>query len=274
MSSPAEPAAEIRRTLESLRDVVSGGALTTVSEADTRAHFIDPLLAALGYRAFADIQREVYTVAKEFLDYVLVIDGQPRLAVEAKRLSHRLTEQDAAQVIQYCSVLGIEWAVLTNGRELRLYHQYAHGPLSDKLLFSLDLVGWSTDAEFAALFEQVWLLSKEAFAGQDGPMGWLRAQRIDAALRDALTNPASAEVEYLREKLTDIKIEATVAQVAGWFKARLREPAPIPGPDPQLVVDRPLSLESRREDGARLDTATQESYWMVPAAGRLARTFQ
>lgn len=163
------------------------------------------------------MQREVYTSAKEFLDYVLMVDGERRIAVEAKQLSHKLTEQDAAQVIQYGAVPGIEWAVLTNGRELRLYHQYAHGPVSDKLLFRLDLVGRGSEAERDALVDQMWLLSKDAFTGRDGPMAWLRAQRLDAALRVALTDSDSVEVKYLRKRLADLSIvDAATAKVAGW----------------------------------------------------------
>jgi len=270
MSARSDAGIEIGRTLESIREVVAAGDLAGVSEADTRAHFIDPLIRSLGYRKFAEVQREVYTSAKEFLDYVLIVNGQRRIAVEAKRLSHKLTEQDAAQVIQYCAVLGIEWAVLTNGRELRLYHQYAHGPVSDKLLFRLDLVGWGSEAELDALVDQMWLLSRDAFTGRDGPMAWMRAQRLDAALRDALTNPDSVEVKYLRKRLADLGIvDAATAEVAGWFKARLLEPGPVPGgegPDKQGP-----GKVSAKAAGGKLPArpgGTQPTYWMLPAAAR------
>jgi len=80
-----------------------------VSEADTRAHFIDPTLRALGYTALDEMQREVYVKdTKDFIDYTLSIKGSQRIAVEAKRLSHKLAEGDAGQLIQYCAILGIE----------------------------------------------------------------------------------------------------------------------------------------------------------------------
>src|SRR5688572_22502273 len=52
---------EIRKTLDTVRHVVSNGTIAGISEADTRAHFIDPLIRSLGYKAFGDVQREVYT---------------------------------------------------------------------------------------------------------------------------------------------------------------------------------------------------------------------
>ena len=176
MPSKAQAAVEVRAVLDSVRQEIASG--NKLSEADTRANFIDPILRAVGYIGIADIEREVYAKdTKEFLDYVLKIGGQPRIAVEAKALGKMLTDSDAAQVIQYCSILGIEWAVVTNAREWRLYHQFAQSDLAGKLLFNLDLVGWTSNQDFESLFEQLWLVSREAFEGSDGPHGWLRAQR-------------------------------------------------------------------------------------------------
>ena len=143
-----------------------------MSEADTRAHFIDPLLRALGYQSIGDVQHEVYVEsAKQYLDYLLVVDALPRVAVEAKAIDVGFSDAHGAQVVQYCSVLAIEWAVVTNARQWRLYHGFANGPLSDKLVSAIDLVSWETDAEYDAVFEQLWLVSKAAFQSSGGPAG-------------------------------------------------------------------------------------------------------
>lgn len=258
MTFKSDAALEVRVTLDSVKEHLASG--TKLSEADTRANFIDPLLRALGYKGIAEIEREVYAKdTREYLDYVLKIGGQPRIAVEAKAISRALTDADAAQVIQYCSILGIEWAVVTNAREWRLYHQFAQSDLAGKLLFNLDLVGWTSAHEFESLFDQLWLVSREAFEGSDGPKGWLRAQRLDAALRDALTNPASVEVKYLRKRLADQAIDATPEDIATWFKGKLLEAVPIPStaPPPPAV-----------STSGVIATSAGPSYWMVPASGR------
>jgi hypothetical protein len=59
MSARNDAANEIRKTFDTARQVDSNGAIGNVSEADTRAHFIDPLIRALGYRTIADVQRGV-----------------------------------------------------------------------------------------------------------------------------------------------------------------------------------------------------------------------
>lgn len=221
---------------------------------------------------------------KEKIDYLLRVNGVPRIAVEAKSIDQPILEAHAAQVIQYASILGVEWAVVTNAREWRLYHQFAQADLPGKHLFTLDLVGWTTDAQFNAVFEQLWLLSREAFIGSDGPAAWLRAQKLDSTLRDALTNPGSDETKYLRRRLEKQGIVATPEDVAAWFKARLLEPAPVLPESSLAEAAAPVlpgsptggapvkALHKLAKDTGGSGSPTQPSYWVVPAASRPDRT--
>jgi hypothetical protein len=69
-----------------------------LSESDTRAYLIDPLLRLLGFSDVKHLRREVTVPAtKEFLDYELLVDGQPQVIVEAKALRHSLSDRHAAQ---------------------------------------------------------------------------------------------------------------------------------------------------------------------------------
>ena len=169
MSEPSDlQLLQIKVALEKVKDFLSSGG-GNLGEADTRVHFIDPLVAALGYTSIADVVREQYIQdSNEKLDYMMRIEGQPRLAVEAKSLDHNLTSADAAQVIQYCSVLGIEWGVVTNGVEWWLYDQFKRADLAGKLVFKLDLVGWTTDDEFQLVAGKLLLVSKRILAGREG----------------------------------------------------------------------------------------------------------
>ena len=66
-----------------------------LSEADTKAAFIDPILSALGW----DL-RDVYTVSREYrhrtqdnpVDYALFVARSPVLFVEAKSLNKDLSD--------------------------------------------------------------------------------------------------------------------------------------------------------------------------------------
>lgn len=238
MTTKTEAASQVRKVLQEVKDRIAQPGGLKVNEATTRAHFINPLLGALGYSAIEDIDFEHYLPdGKQFLDYRLKVDGNYRVSVEAKALDVSLNDSHGAQVIQYSSVLGDEWAVVTNARQWRLYHAFVKGGLADKLVQSVDLIGWESDQQFAAVFEQLWLVSSEAFEASDGPASWLNKQRIDQVLGRVLADPASSEVKYLRKRLLDQGISTSAEEVALWFKARLEaQPAsPKPAPAPVAV---------------------------------------
>jgi type I restriction and modification enzyme subunit R-like protein len=222
VTTKTEGAHDIRTVLQSVKDHWAQVRRPKLSEADTRAHFIDPLLRALGYRLIGDVQHEVYVdTAKQYLDYQLLVDALPRVAVEAKAIDVGLNDSHGAQVVQYCSVLGIEWAVVTNGREWRLYHGFANGPLAEKLLSAVDLVAWESDAQFNAVFEQLWLVSKGAFQSSGGPAAWLVAKQLDGALRKTLADATSPEIKYIRKRLADQGVTSTTEELAAWFNMHL-----------------------------------------------------
>ena len=69
----------------------------------------------------------------------------PLLAIEAKPLQTDLTDKHAAQLIQYCAVEGIEWAALTNGRELQFFNTFLKPDLAAKRVLRLDLLAFNSD---------------------------------------------------------------------------------------------------------------------------------
>src|SRR4051794_27451663 len=73
---------------------VADGMKGTVAanEANTKAVLIEPLLKALGWSTADPLQvsREYRVFDGTFLDYALLIEGQPRMFVEAKALAESL----------------------------------------------------------------------------------------------------------------------------------------------------------------------------------------
>jgi hypothetical protein len=128
------------------------------TEADTRARLVDPLLEALGWPP-EEVRREPYDSwipEPGFLDYLLLVHGQPYIALEAKKspevfaIPERLASGGATtlarlqktasgvltgaiqQAIRYATHCGAPYACATNG------HQYAflkpshrHRPLAE-----------------------------------------------------------------------------------------------------------------------------------------------
>jgi hypothetical protein len=271
VTTKTEAASQVRKVLQTVKDLVAAGA--KVNEATTRAHLLNPLLAALGYESIDDIEFEHYLPdGKTFLDYRLRVEGEARVSVEAKALDSVLTDKDAAQAVSYASILGDEWAVVTNAREWRLYHTFAQAPLSGKQILRADLVGWQTDTQFDDVFERLWLISKESFVNGAGPATWVASQKLDQLIKQALTDPSSAEVKYIRKRLDTSGVSVSNDQVAAWLKVRLDAPLATSTSGSELTsgieLPYPESAHKASKVSARevADPSTDSArYWIIPA---------
>lgn len=215
----------IRQTLDEAKSFLAQEFPPLLSEADTKAHFVEPLLRALGWHGLGVVTREYYVRnSQEFIDYALRHGDKLVLAIETKKLQVDLADKHAAQLVQYCAVEGIEWAALTNGRELELFNTFLRGDLTTKRVMRLDLRAYNTDAEFDAVFGQLWQLSYERLTAPTEMRTWMHRRRMDATLRAVLTNPGSPVMRHLKAVLGEAEVPATPQDLARWFRANLADP--------------------------------------------------
>jgi hypothetical protein len=243
-----DPAREsIRQTLARVKTFLAQEGPPRLSEADTKAHFIEPVIAALGWEGIGVVTREYYVKnSQEFIDYVMAGPKGRLLAIEAKPLQTDLTDKHAAQLIQYCAVEGIEWAALTNGRELQFFNTFLKPDLAAKRVLRLDLLAFNADDEFAALFAQVWQLSRESMTTPTGVRTWLHQRRMDAAIREHVLNPSSPTVRQLRKALGEAEIACTPQDLVQWFRAHLVAAIPtLPRADAAPPQPRPVAPQVR-----------------------------
>ena len=92
------------------------------NEVPTRQLLIDPMLRALGWD-FEDTDRVSleHRVKHGRIDYALLIDGVPRVAIEAKRLGTGLDDRVRRQAYGYASQSGIKYALMTDGNVWRMF---------------------------------------------------------------------------------------------------------------------------------------------------------
>jgi hypothetical protein len=183
--------------------MVRDHASMTLSEADTRVHLIDPVLSLLGYRSVGDIRREVsVTATREFIDYELRAAGQPRALVEAKALRHAITEQHVAQCVQYATVLGVRWCLITNGTKWVIYDAHAKGPLPAKHVAEVRLDGDAKGALRA--WSVLSLFSRESLA-QSPPLTRLLVERVVVDEFNRLDGPViSALRKAVKERFGEV----------------------------------------------------------------------
>jgi type I restriction-modification system DNA methylase subunit len=97
-----------------------------------------PLLRLLGYDDQKDMDFE-HNIRNKRADIALMFEGKPKLIVETKDLDEDL-DNHIKKAVDYALDKGVDWVILTNGIEIRLYKSYISGvPPEDRLIFQTTL---------------------------------------------------------------------------------------------------------------------------------------
>ena len=121
----------------------------TRNESPTRQLLIDPLLDALGWD-FEDSSRVIleFPIGRLRVDYVLIVDGRPKIAVEAKRFGTALAGEPTRQVFRYAGKASIRYAVVTDGARWRMFDAFEREGMFLQPVMEFDLT--TTDSAEAA----------------------------------------------------------------------------------------------------------------------------
>ena len=174
----------VRDVLPDIRGLIARYEGMGITEMETRASLINPMLNALGWRVgdLEQVRQEYrFQSSDNPVDYALMEGGKPSLFVEAKALGRNLGDHKwASQIMGYAIVAGVEWVVLTDGNEYRIYNTHAPVPVAEKLFHTVRVT--DDDASAGEILD---LLSR---SGQ--PKDRLKAQWhahfVDRQVRKAL----------------------------------------------------------------------------------------
>lgn len=124
--------------LKSYRKEFLDGSIKELDESGTRLMINRFLSDVLGYKQIEEIKTE-YMIKGTYADYVIQINSIRHFLVEVKALSFQLSEKHLRQTVNYGANEGIEYALLTNGRNFEFYRIIFEQPISSRLIFSVDL---------------------------------------------------------------------------------------------------------------------------------------
>jgi len=155
----------IKTLVERYQKVLSDGKKTEYNETDVSSKFILPLLDALGWNTseIDEVKEQKRTLTGP-VDFSLNINKKPRLLLELKRFSepldgkrkvHGRDQTFEEQAVSYAWQLRVDWVVLTNFEELRLYYSRVQKP-SEGLVFRLRFF------DYIERLDRLWTVSKES----------------------------------------------------------------------------------------------------------------
>ncbi len=208
-----------------------------IGEQDTKTILINPILGALGWdlQSIDDVSQEYRHKPKDNpVDYALFFLRQPCLFVEAKALDSNLDDRKwISQTISYATIAGVEWCILTNGAEYRLYN--AHAPVAvDEKLFRIVRVADAPSDPYT--IETLELLSKDKIGENLLNVFWkvhFVDRQVKAVFEDIIRNQDKSLVRLLKKKtdgLLSSQIEQSLkrAEVAIDFPTISVSPAVVP----------------------------------------------
>lgn len=216
---------QLSEIVERFSTVLKDGKESKFSEADVSSKFILPFLEALGWDTKnIDQVKEQRSTLSGPVDYALLINRKPRLLLELKRFSEKLDgyrevrgrkETFPEQATRYAWHLKVEWVVLTNFKEIRLYNAYYRKP-ADGLRLRMNFT------QFVNKIEQLWILSHPSVKAGELDKIEKKADRknINEAILEDLLGIRSLLSEKISEENASLPI-ATVREAVQKIMDRL-----------------------------------------------------
>lgn len=110
-----------------------------ISEENIKIKITVPLLEILGYNKVVDLDFE-RNVRNKRADVAIVLDNKVKVIIETKKITERL-DNHLEQALDYAWNFQVNWVVLTNGVEIRIYKSFIEGIIDykDRLIFKTKL---------------------------------------------------------------------------------------------------------------------------------------
>ena len=145
-----------------------------IDESATRIMVNSFLCDVLGYEELVDIKTE-YRIRDTYADYVIQTARKKNFIVEVKAMQLDLNQRHIKQSVEYAVNEGIDWVILTNGRQINVYKVIFAKPIRYELFFDFDL----TDLKSITKAGQMLVyLSKKSVLKNDLDQLWQRQAEI------------------------------------------------------------------------------------------------
>ncbi len=146
-----------------------------LDESGTRLMINSFLTEVLGFAPIEEVKTE-YMIRGAYADYVVQLKDKRHIVVEVKKLGIELSEKNLRQVRQYCADEGIDFALLTNGKQFSFYKIHFEKPIRETNLFSIDLSDLSKLKENV---ETIQYLHKISVADKGLDLLWHKCVALD-----------------------------------------------------------------------------------------------
>jgi predicted type IV restriction endonuclease len=159
-SVPKKVAERLAAGIKRFQPVLAVSKSRDDGEADTVMIVTDMLAEVFGYDKYSEVTGE-FAIRCTYCDLATKLDGVLQTLIEVKSIGMDLKEQHVKQAIDYAANQGVDWVILTNGVQWRIYHVEFTKPINQELLIDIDFC--SLNPRSTADIETLFLLTKEGW---------------------------------------------------------------------------------------------------------------
>ncbi len=220
----------------------------SLSEAETKRALVDDIFAAIGWN-----MADPFSVRREWrkdpddnpMDYAFIVDGVPRLLVEAKKLKENMDDKKwRDQMLFYSSQSGVKWCALTNGDIIRIYNSLAAEAAAGKLLFEIEIKSIDTLAGLSIddFMEKLSLLSEESLKVGKIDEVWdniYTTRKVFDYLKDRkedLVDDIIKSAKLTKKSVSDV-LDQVIKLRESFLEEKQEEPADFAPPDYTALFD-------------------------------------
>jgi predicted type IV restriction endonuclease len=157
---PKRVADRIIAGLKHYQPILTEAKSRDIGEADTVTIVKDMLAGIFGYDKYTDLTSE-YAIRGTYCDLALKLDGQLQTLIEVKAIGIELRDAHVRQAVNYAANQGVDWVLLTNGIQWRVYHVLFTKPIKEVIVVDIDICCASPRS--ASSVELLYLWCKEGW---------------------------------------------------------------------------------------------------------------
>jgi len=207
-----------------------------VNESDTVSILTDVFSEVFGYDKYLEVTRE-FAIRSTYCDLALKIDEKVQYLIEVKAIGIQLKDDHMKQALDYGANHGIEWVILTNGVEWRVYKIRFEKPIDYDLVCSFDFLELRARTEKDQ--ELLFVVAKEGLAKNTRKEYHKKTQTINRfiigrlILNDVILNSIRRELRKLADG-----VSINVSEIENIIKNEVLKREIIEGDDAKIAQSR------------------------------------
>src|SRR4030042_296898 len=156
---PTKVQSRLTTGIKKFQNVLKSAKTKDINESDTVTIIMDMLAELFGYDKYSEITSE-YAIKKTYCDLAIKIDNKLRFLIEIKAIGLDLKTDHIKQVVDYGSNQGVDWVILTNGINWKVFKIIFGKPVANELVYEFDIL--SLNPKKPADVDLLYYVSKES----------------------------------------------------------------------------------------------------------------